>query len=232
MPLFHDHVFGYIVRRMRDMRANGASPNEILQYVRARCGQNDSLQYEYLNQAFLQGHRGNIFFFTIPPFSALAPAGEEASAKLMDERKAEWTAALFPELPRLRDYFSFLEFARDERLIIAVCGAGAVNEPYRLHGVYDSESGEAAWSAKRGEHLRVALNRRLGAELVRFGPHDDWEHRNDPQIAGPLWGPQAPTIQFNPDGEIMNYLRWQDMARSWPYARHWSRLYPHHEVDA
>jgi hypothetical protein len=232
MPLFHDHVFGYVVRKIREMRASGTSPNEILQYVRSRCGQNDSLQYDYLNQAFLQGHRGNVFFFTIPPFSVLDPSSEQAAAKLMDERKGEWTGALFPELPRVRDYFSFLELARDERLIVSVCGARDGANAYRLHGVYDADSGETAWSGKRGEQLRAALNRRLGAELVRFGPHDDWEHRNNPQVAGPLWGPQAPTIQFNPDGEITNYLRWQDMAQSWPYQRHWPRLYPHHEVDS
>ncbi len=107
----------------------------------------------------------------------------------------------------------------------------AVYEGYRLHGVYDASSGSPAWTAKRGERLRAALNRTFGEELVHFGPHDQWQHRNDPAVAGPLFGPQLPAIAFNPEHEIDALLTIDDMG--WGVSQiepHWQRLYPNHPV--
>jgi hypothetical protein len=212
------------------MRTAGATIPELLNFMDGRLPGERNAAIDYLNKAF--GQRLRLTLALTSFGGEPDPTLLEQAERWIDEKRASWEAESWPELPRVRDYFSFLELSRDERLIVSVCGARDGANAYRLHGVYDADSGETAWSGKRGEHLRAALNRRLGAELVRFGPHDDWEHRNNPEVAGPLWGPQAPTIQFNPDGEITNYLRWQDMAQSWPYQRHWPRLYPHHEVDS
>jgi hypothetical protein len=104
-------------------------------------------------------------------------------------------------------------------------------EPYRLHGVYDRASHASAWQGREGERMRHIFNLSLGSELVRFGPQDDWECRNDREIAGPLWGPQPPVIQFQPNGQIENHVDLRDIATAFPYIRIWTRLYPHHPVD-
>jgi len=312
MPLFERHVLGYVVRRMREMAVTGVPINEIIAYVRDRCGPDDHLQYDYLSAAFLQG---NVFFFVVPPFSRLTDQAERSVAKLVFEHRAEWERQRFPEMMRVRDYFAFLQFAKEQKIVISVCAAnpfagrfvgapgfgcydGAsfvtsrevspnqgliaadpnderlrvalntyaqpvsysdyvddlrsqgyrvlgpetgyviedstgrrLHEPYRLHGVYDADSGEPVWTSKRGERLRAGINRRLGNELVRFGPHDDWEHRNDRAIAGALCGPQLPVIKFGPQNEIDELLTVESMAGEWPYKRHWGRLYPDNPVN-
>jgi hypothetical protein len=117
----------------------------------------------------------------------------------------------------------------DEGYVIEDAWGNRFYEGYRLHGVYSADSGEPVWSGKRGERLLVTINRLLGADLVLGGPHDDWEHRNDKTIAGPLWGPHAPCIEFNTEGQIHNLSSVSDMARHsrW-HSHHWRRLYPHH----
>lgn len=231
--MFRAQILGHVIRTLREMAGSGEQANVILSYLRDRCGSNEHAPFRYLQEAFCQD---NWFFFVIGPgvanFGSLDARKERAVLQRMLEHRAEWEGQRFPELPRVRDYFSFLEFARDERLMVTVCDVTPGTEEYRLHGVYDADSGEPVWSGRRGERLRAAINRRLGGELVRGGPHDDWEHRNDRAVAGSLWGPQAPVIEFNHQGQIRNYLTVADLARSWVHARHWDRLYPHHPVKS
>jgi hypothetical protein len=227
MGMHRSHILGYVVRRLREMRLGGASTGEMLAYLRERSGDDLMLPSRYLRAAFLQ--RTNVFFYILPP-GPVDTLTEETAAPYVDEHRQDWEHQLFPELRRVRDYLSFLEFAKEEHLIVTVCGWRSGDEGYRLHGVYDADSLEPVWSAKRGEKLRAAINRRLGDELVRFGPHDDWEHRNDRAIAGDLWGPQAPVIEFDPEGRIENRLNLEALASSEPYRRRWERLYPHHPV--
>jgi hypothetical protein len=316
MPMFHQHLLGHVVRQLRDMAEAGCAPNAILEYLRARCGENERLQYAYLEAAFFPQIPAAPFTFVVPPFGSLAPAAEGSVSKLISQHRAVWSAQRFPELMRIRDYFAFLEFSRDQQVILTVCtanpfsgryigqpgfrpyagtlfvvsndtdpdrglvsadpndarlinalaryapalsyeeyvmrleqlgyrvrppgerylvedaGGHALFEGYRLHGAYDVDSGSPAWTAKRGERLRAALNRRLGGELVHFGPHDQWQHRNDLAIAGPLSGPRLPAIAFHPDGEIDPILTIRDMG--WGITQieqHWKRLYPNHPAD-
>lgn len=113
----------------------------------------------------------------------------------------------------------------EDGYILETADGARLYEGYRLHGVYDSD-GQSAWRAGRGEGLRGLLNRHLGDDLVRFGPHDDWQHRNDAAIAGPLRGPQFPIIQFDPDGHVENHLNPDDLRSSWHYGDHWAARYP------
>lgn len=227
-PMFHSHVLGHVVRTLREMVIRGERANAILGYLRDRCGTNDHLPFEYLRETFVQD---NWFFFVIGPgvsrFGNLDAKTERMVQARLIEHRDRWEKQRFPELPRVRDYFAFLEFARDERVTVTACDVPPGTEEYRLHGVYDADSGEPVWSGKRGEKLRGALNRRLGAELVRRGPHDDWEHRNDRDVAGSLWGPQAPAIAFDHQGGITNLLTLRDLARHQP---RWDQLYPHHPI--
>lgn len=228
MAMYFNHILGPVVRRARAMRAAGAPASAVFSFLRQVAGKNDAYHlYDYLAEAFLQQ---KLAFMSVAPPIPFDDKREELVGMLMDERRDEWLVQLVPELPRIRDYFAFLEFAKDENVIVTVCGF-AVDSELLLHGVYDADSRQPVWSGKRGELLRSAINRRLGGNSIRRGPQDDWEFRNDSQLAGGLWGPQAPTIEFSPDGDITNYVRWRDMARNGPCSRFWSRLYPQHPVS-
>jgi hypothetical protein len=117
----------------------------------------------------------------------------------------------------------------DDGYVVEDAWGNRFYEGYRLHGVYSADSGEPVWSGKRGDRLLVTINRLLGSDLVLEGPHDDWSDRNDKTIAGPLWGPHAPCIEFNTEGGIRHLLSVKDLARHsrWQ-SHHWRRIYPHH----
>jgi hypothetical protein len=300
------------------MRLSGATVAELIEMLSGRgIGRGGTAQY--LAVAFGNTTPRMAMFLALDPATSGEPspeALEQNIGRLIDARVATWTAAPFPELMRVRDYFAFLEFAKEHGCVVNVCGAnpwagafigragfrcydgrtfvvsrdvppfaGAIAadpddprlraglakyavpltyegylgllrteglhvlgpdqgfvvqdaegsrlyEPYRLHGVYERATNSQAWrGGGGGERLRAALNRCLGSELVRFGPHDDWMYRNDREVAGPSWGPQPPMIEFTPDGDIENYLTVEAMAKSSEYARRWSQLYPQHPVN-
>ena len=107
------------------------------------------------------------------------------------------------------------------------------HDSYRLHSVYGAEDQEPVWIYPRAERLRAAINRHLGAELVHLGPHEQWEFRNDKKVAGPLWGPQAPAIEFGNDQEIYNRSSVRDLADRFPHGGHrrWNEVFPHHAIE-
>jgi hypothetical protein len=61
---------------------------------------------------------------------------------------------------------------------------------------------------------------------VHFGPHDDWEYRNDQSVAEPLRGPLTPVIAFDPDQGIDERLDAESLAGLGPYCLRWRELYP------
>ena len=73
---------------------------------------------------------------------------------------------------------------------------------YYLHGVYKQENGSNAWTGVEGEKIRAELNRRMGEELILFGPHDIWDHRPSLPSTSPLKSPQPPVIFFLPSGDV------------------------------
>jgi hypothetical protein len=95
-----------------------------------------------------------------------------------------------------------LGLTADQDGIVRDSAGNGFYEGYRLHGVHDARARRNFWSAKLGPQLRADLNRRCGADLVQVGPHDVWEHRNNPRIAAALHGPQLPLIVFEPDQRI------------------------------
>jgi hypothetical protein len=219
MPVHHRHIFGFVIRRLRELYLGGSTAEAMMAYLRERAGENPYLPYEYLRQAFCQ--KNNVFMYICPPGPIDANA-EEGVRKYIEQTRSIWESQRFPELLRLRDYFSFLEFARDEHVDVIACDAPPGTESYQLHGVYDADSGAPVWSGRRGEKFRAALNRRLGRELVRTGPLDDWEKRREPRL---------PAMCFQHDQHIRNYLEVGTLARSSPASKHWGRLYPDHPVQ-
>jgi hypothetical protein len=218
MPLSHEHIFGFVIRRLRQMYLTGATAEALMGHVVERT-RSPFHASRYMREAFCQ--KTNIFTYILPP-GPTDQNTEEGVRKCIEERRPEWESQRFPELLRLRDYFSFLELARDEHLHIIVCDAPPGSDHYQLHGVYDASSGAPAWSGRRGEKFRAAINRRLGREMVSSGPLDDWERRREPRL---------PAIGFDHQQQIRNYLDVGTLARHSPASKHWSRLYPDHPVQ-
>ena len=90
----------------------------------------------------------------------------------------------------------------DEGYVLRDASGVAFYPGYYLHGVYHARNGMNAWTGEDGERIRRELNQRLGEELIRMGPHDNWDQRSATgQLAGPR-GPKPPVLFFLPDGNV------------------------------
>jgi hypothetical protein len=300
------------IRYIRSLAIAGTRPSQILAFVSSQRDVRGLEAFMHLGDVFLVG---SLFAYTFGGFP-FTEEDERVWQGFIDQKRSVWEKEKLPDLMRFRDYFSFMQFARDEQVIVVVRGAdpasgrwigkpgvrcyggrlpiltsqsapndgllaadptdprlvamlGQFDPPisyadyvqrlgaqglqvspaheaflvkdglgnrfhdnYRLLGVYDD--GDApAWIHPRAERLRAALNRHLGSDLVHFGPHDEWQFRNDKKVAGPLWGPQPPAIEFSPDQEIRNLLTVDDLTRRFRYRNQarWNEMYPHHPIE-
>jgi hypothetical protein len=104
---------------------------------------------------------------------------------------------------------------------------------YQLLGVYRNQSGSSAWSGREGERLRWALNRRMGEDLVQFGPHDDWDGRRALEPGNRLRGPLAPALFFTPDGNVNVRFDAESIASYYRFLGiDWDSLYPPDPIPA
>jgi hypothetical protein len=290
------------------MALAGAAPDELEAFLKMRSGDNLWGPVNTLGRVFLQS---SLFTYTKTSDRAETNA---AWSQLIEEHRERWQREPVPELMRLRDYFSFMQFCQQEQVLVVVVAAnpaagqwigapgvacydgpvplvsridsphagllaadpndpqlvallagfapalaysayvaklaelglrvaGAdegyvvvdragrrLHEAYRLLGVYDAKTDAPAWTAANGERLRAALNRHLGRELVLCGPHDAWEYRNDPEVAGLRVGPLVPALEFNPKQNINPILAPDDLELIYPYKIRWADLFPNHPV--
>ena len=96
---------------------------------------------------------------------------------------------------------------------------------YVLLGVYSAANHRSAWTGRDGEKIRSMLNRRLGEDLIQWGPHDDAELRNPNR--GRFDGPQVPALCFLPSGDIETRRTVEDLASFYIYNDlNWKRLVP------
>jgi hypothetical protein len=70
--------------------------------------------------------------------------------------------------------------------------------PYRVLGIYDTETHADMWRFERGERLRAELNRALGEELIPFPGSDAWQGARGTRAL--LDADRAPALCFLPDG--------------------------------
>jgi hypothetical protein len=295
------------------MATSGALPSEMLAFVsnqRIATGLGD---FNYLGRVFRVGILFAGTFSGLP----ITEENDRVWQSLVERKRSVWEAENLPDLMRFRDYFAFMQFARDEQVAVVVCGADPASgqwigkpgvrcyggrlpiptsqkapndgflaadpgdarltqmlarfdpplnytdyvqrladqgmhvtsasegflvkddvgnrfhDSYRLHSVYGAKDKGIVWVQPRAERLRATLNRSLGADLVLCGPHEQWEFRNDRNVAGARFGPQPPVIEFGPDQEIDNRLTARDLATRLLGGRHprWSDVFPEHPVE-
>ena len=310
--MYKGHFLGPVIRHLQELRMRGASAFELMSYLQTLYPEARPMASRYMNSAFLRSGLRLIGILRFGEWEDFGPDHEmwPMADSCIDDAKDDWINRRFPELMRIRDYFSFLEFADANNAHIIVrdasphagvligkagyrcydggeflvardtlphlgCLAADPGDPrllstmtnylpslsyedyvdrlrgkgllvggseegyvvtdtagrrlyqgYQLHGVYDRSDWRSMWTASSGECLRAELNRRLGHELIVSGPHDDWEFRNNREVAGPLAGPQAPAIEFQPGMKILNLFSVDEMRTSSPvYQSNWSRLY-------
>lgn len=305
--MHHSQRLGHIIKRLRQMAIDGVPASDILAFAASHSATEALLPHTYLSNAF--GLRGPTAMAMPPPSS---PEAEELWREVINRRRAEWEREPIPELMRIRDYLSFMQFAKEVGVFVIVCAANPsagrwigrrrvrgydgrlpipacqehpyegllaanpndpriaviqqaygeipsyeaylgrlaaqglrvlgddlayliedadghrLHESYRLHSLYDAKTYEPVWNQKTGEHLRAAINRHLGDELVPFGPHDQWEFRNDQSVAGVAFGPQLPALQFGPDQDIRPVLTTAELSQMFGLKQRWADLYPHH----
>jgi hypothetical protein len=169
----------------------------------------------------------------VPPHAGLVAADPE-SAELR-----EALGALRPAL----SYQGYLERLSAEGFAVAGPGEGFIIRDregtrfypgYRLLGVYRGRSGASAWTGAEGEKIRWMLNRRMGEDLVQFGPHDDWEGRRCLEPGHPLRGPFSPALFFTSEGNVMVEFDAESIRDTYRFfGIDWDALYPNEpEVPA
>src|SRR5688572_18783638 len=101
------------------MAVRGVLPSELLAFVADRSDKLGLRYLLYLGDVFLVG---SLLMYTFPghPFTE---DGEHRWREIIDETRSEWEHQKLPDLMRFRDYFSFMRFARDEQVVVVVCGA-------------------------------------------------------------------------------------------------------------
>ena len=106
--MHRSQILGPALRHLRRMAAAGAAPDEIDAFLKARSFGNTWLPYGYLDRAFLQR---KMFMYAI---GADPEPMYQRWAELIGEHQDQWRAERVPDLMRLRDYFSFMQFAQQE----------------------------------------------------------------------------------------------------------------------
>src|SRR4051794_37294293 len=122
--MFVNHTLGGVIRHLRAMRVAGASVPELATYLVGICLADDMGRNMYMCRAFCDF---KLTFLERGARNLDSPEGqqkmEQFGAPIIDANREKWQTQRFPELLRHRDYFAFLQFARDEQLIVTVCGA-------------------------------------------------------------------------------------------------------------
>ena len=111
---------------------------------------------------------------------------------------------------------------RGERELIVDPKGNRLYSDTDLHGVYDL-NGKDAWSGA----LKDKMNDSFLENMVQHGPHDNWDIRNDKDLAGPNAGPHAPVTAYLPDGSTQHLETVEQMKEF--YLKHgmdWNSLYP------
>ncbi len=111
---------------------------------------------------------------------------------------------------------------RGERQLIVDPKGNRLYSDTDLHGVYDL-NGKDAWSGS----LKEKMNDSFLENMVQHGPHDNWDIRNDKDLAGPNAGPHAPVTAYLPDGSAQHLETVEHMKEF--YLKHgmdWNSLYP------
>lgn len=115
----------------------------------------------------------------------------------------------------------------DEGYVLRDAGWNLLHPGYSVQGVYREEGGADLWRGAEGERMRAALNRQMGLELVRHGPHDAWDVRVRLPDDCPARGPQVPVLVFSPQGNVNVLFNVDEVAARYRFLGiAWSELYP------
>src|SRR4051812_21832817 len=121
--MYRGHRIGNVIRTLRTMRLAGARLPDLLKFMELVLPDHPNGRLGYIGRAFCQGLRLERCLMTSSPSELPSAEMFERAENFIDERKSDWSSQPFPELMRTRDYFAFLQFAKDEHLFVAVCGS-------------------------------------------------------------------------------------------------------------
>ena len=107
-----------VIRHLRRMATSGALPSEMLAFVSNQGIETGLGDFNYLGRVFLVGILFAGTFSGLP----ITEENDRVWQSLVERKRSVWEVNL-PDLMRLRDYFAFMQFARDEQVAVVVCGA-------------------------------------------------------------------------------------------------------------
>jgi hypothetical protein len=223
-------IIGYFVDELCVRRAQGARASGLARFLDEN-GIDIMDATKYFAAAFRTRFPFSFLLLTSQETGDLNEEGLDLIAEpLIDRARAQWASAPpYPDVASRRDREVFRAVAKRRRVNLLVqavdpSSSTPTRVAYLLHGIYEKETGRNVWRPGEGEAIRDELNMRFGQELVRWGPQDQWEYRNDKESAGSTAGPQPPVICFEPDGNVWVYEDLDQLERfyksnevTWPF---------------
>lgn len=122
--MYRSQYIGQTIRHLRRMALVGSAPDELEAFLQTRSGNHIRLPVTTLGRVFLQNM---LFMYTN------SADREETNAKwsrLIEEKREVWQHEPVPDLMRLRDYFGFMQFCQQEKVIALVVGANPAAGPW------------------------------------------------------------------------------------------------------
>lgn len=223
-------ILGEIVDELRHRRLAKASVSQLVEELQNRDVELVDVN-KYFREAFGIDARANVAMMPRDSAGKLIPDIAEAQiGQQIDQNRPQWeNAPPYPDLMRRRDREAFKAVARANGIVLIVCAAERSNpgKGYQIHGAYKQPSGVNAWTGNEGERLRGELNRKMGAELVRSGPLDQWAQRLALPEDDPQRGPRPPVLFFLPDGTVDVRMNAKSMELLYRFLKiDWDDLYP------
>jgi hypothetical protein len=223
-------ILGEIVQDLRSRRLGGMSISQLVRHFHSQ-GMSVFAINQHFREAFALSHMANLNM--LPKGEDGLPQDELLEGLIAEQVNAnleQWQAAPpYPDLMRRRDREAFRQVAQRTGSVLIVCAADRVagQREYLLHGVYKHGNGVNAWTAGEGEKIRAELNRRLGEELVRSGPLDNWEQRLELEEGDPRRAPRPPVLFFMPDGTVQARVDVKGMELLYRFLKiDWDAIYP------
>jgi hypothetical protein len=213
-----NEIIGEIVNDLRASRRAGASASQLVNELVAR-----DVDMMDVNKYFRETFGLGVNVSMMPPEML-----DEHIGAQIDAKREQWqNAPPYPDLMRRRDREAFKAVARANGIVLIVCAADRAAGQYQIHGAYKQPSGVNAWTGNEGEKFRADLNRKMGSELVRSGPLDQWAQRLELAEDDPQRGPKPPVLFFLPDGSVDVRMNAKSMELFYRFLKiDWDELYP------
>src|SRR4051794_26125329 len=111
--MYREHRIGAIVRVLRERRIAGATLPDLLNFMSTLMPGDRNGAINYIGDAFCVRSRLGLALMTPSPTDEAEPHMLQRAEGFIDGKRATWETQPIPELMRIRDYLSFLQFSKE-----------------------------------------------------------------------------------------------------------------------